>query len=58
MAIDRSSQPQQSSQEGLEVRKSVLTATLESLLSRLPVDHLPDILNVRSLSVQVLQEEG
>lgn len=41
-------------QRSLEDLESVLSVALESLLSSFPVDDLPDILDICSLSVKVL----
>jgi hypothetical protein len=41
-------------QRSLEDLESVLPVALEALLSSLPVDDLPDILNVCSLAIEVL----
>ena len=38
----------------LENLESVCARSQEALLSSLPVDHVPDVLHVRSLAVQVL----
>ena len=43
---------------GFEDLKSVVPASSEARLGRLQVDHLPDVLDVRRLTIQVLQVVG
>lgn len=43
---------------GFEDLEGVVAAAAKSRLGRLPVDHLPDVLHVRRLAVEVLQVVG
>lgn len=44
-------------QGSLEDLEDVISASLETLLSSLPVEHLPDVLHVGSLAVEVLERK-